>query len=108
MRKAKEQRHTQYFEMFGNRAIYHDGWIAACRHGRLPWQNIGTADFDKDKWELYNVDDDFSEANDMAATEAGRSCAICRICSGSKRPSTTCCRSTIALSSGQTPVCGRA
>ena len=36
--KAKGQRPTQYFEMFGNRALYHDGWVAACRHGRLPWQ----------------------------------------------------------------------
>jgi arylsulfatase len=69
---AREQRHTQYFEMFGNRAIYNDGWIAAARHGRLPWQNIGSADFDKDTWELYNVAADFSEANDKAAVEAGR------------------------------------
>lgn len=65
--KAPEQRHTQYFEMFGNRAIYHDGWIAACRHGRLPWENAGTFDFDQDKWELYKVDEDFSEYNDVSA-----------------------------------------
>jgi arylsulfatase A-like enzyme len=65
--KAKEQRETQYFEMFGNRAIYHDGWIAACRHGRLPWEGSGTFDFDNDKWELYKVDEDFSEYNDVAA-----------------------------------------
>ena len=36
--KAKGIAETQYFEMFGNRAIYHDGWIAVCRHGRLPWR----------------------------------------------------------------------
>jgi hypothetical protein len=65
--KAKEQRPTQYFEMFGNRALYHEGWIAVCRHGRLPWENAGSYDFDKDKWELYNVEHDFSEANDVAA-----------------------------------------
>ncbi len=64
---APEQRHTQYFEMFGNRALYHDGWIAACRHGRLPWQNIGSADFGQDTWELYKVDDDFSEYTDLSA-----------------------------------------
>jgi hypothetical protein len=64
---AQEQRHTQYFEMFGNRALYHDGWIATCRHGRLPWQNIGSVDFDKDTWELYKVDDDFSEYTDLSA-----------------------------------------
>ena len=65
--KAKGTRITQYFEMFGNRALYHDGWIAVCRHGRLPWQTSGSYDFDKDVWELYNVDEDFSEANDLAA-----------------------------------------
>lgn len=65
--KAKEHRGTQYFEMFGNRALYHDGWIAVCRHGRLPWVNQGSYDFANDKWELYNVDNDFSEANDLAA-----------------------------------------
>src|SRR5262249_3910920 len=43
--KAKEHRYTQYFEMFGNRAVYHEGWIAAARHGRLPWENAGSYDF---------------------------------------------------------------
>jgi len=65
--KAEEQRNTQYFEMFGNRAIYHEGWIASCRHGRLPWENAGSFDFDNDKWELYKVDEDFSQYNDIAA-----------------------------------------
>jgi arylsulfatase len=65
--QAKEQRHTQYFEMFGNRALYHDGWIAVSRHGRLPWENAGSYDFAQDKWELYDVEHDFSEANDLAA-----------------------------------------
>jgi arylsulfatase len=65
--RAKEQRPTQYFEMFGNRALYHEGWIAVCRHGRLPWENAGSYDFDKDTWELYNVEQDFSEANNLAA-----------------------------------------
>jgi arylsulfatase len=64
--KAKSPRKTQYFEMFGNRAVYGNGWIAACRHGRLPWQNAGSTDFDKDEWQLYNLDDDFSEATDVA------------------------------------------
>ncbi len=65
---AKGTRRTQYFEMFGNRAIYHDGWVAACFHGRLPWK-AGTVDFDHDTWELYNIDDDFSEYTDLAAQE---------------------------------------
>jgi arylsulfatase len=66
--KAKSPRKTQYFEMFGNRAVYDNGWIATCRHGRLPWENAGSFDFDKDEWQLYNLDDDFSEGIDLAAT----------------------------------------
>jgi arylsulfatase A-like enzyme len=67
--KATGARHVQYFEMFGNRALYKDGWIATARHGRLPWVTVGgtTGDFDHDKWELYNLADDFSEANDVSA-----------------------------------------
>jgi arylsulfatase len=64
---AAEQRHIQYFEMFGNRALYKDGWIAVCRHGRLPWQSSGTYDFDKDTWELYDITHDYSKANNVAA-----------------------------------------
>ena len=64
---AKSTRGTQYFEMLGNRALYHQGWIASCRHGRLPWVTAGTADFADDVWELYNLEDDFSQAEDLAA-----------------------------------------
>jgi arylsulfatase len=64
---AKSPRTTQYFEMLGNRALYHEGWIASCRHGRLPWVTQGTADFADDRWELYNVDEDFSQSEDLAA-----------------------------------------
>ena len=66
---APGRRITQYFEMFGNRALYHDGWVAGCLHGRAPWITAGSASFDDDKWELYNIDEDFSQANDLAATE---------------------------------------
>src|SRR5262249_46592 len=48
-------------------ALYPEGWIAVSRHGRLPWENAGSYDFAKDTWELYNVERDFSEANDLAA-----------------------------------------
>jgi arylsulfatase len=67
--QAPSRHLTQYFEMFGNRAIYHHGWMAAARHGRLPWQTVGhgTGDFDADRWELYHVAADFSQANDLAA-----------------------------------------
>jgi arylsulfatase len=65
--EAKSRRVTQYFEMFGNRALYHDGWVAACRHGKLPWQTSGSFTFDDDTWELYNIEEDFSEYTDLAA-----------------------------------------
>ena len=64
--KAKDRRTTQYFEMFGNRAIYHDGWVAATRHS-IPWLMVELPPFDKDRWELYHVAEDFSQANDLAA-----------------------------------------
>ena len=63
---AAERHTTQYFEMFGNRAIYHDGWVAATRHS-IPWLMAQNPPLDQDKWELYNVAEDFSEADDLAA-----------------------------------------
>jgi len=63
--RARDRRTMQYFEMFGNRAIYHDGWVAATRHN-IPWLMAQNPPFDQDRWELYNVDEDFSQANDLA------------------------------------------
>ena len=64
---AKDKRQTQYFEMFTNRAIYDDGWVAASRFG-VPWDSASRyGDFEDAPWELYNVDEDFSESNDLAA-----------------------------------------
>ncbi len=64
---AVGRRTTQYFEMFGNRGIYHDGWVAATRHS-TPWVLAHELPhFSEDVWELYNVDEDFSQANDLAA-----------------------------------------
>ena len=67
---APSTRTTQYFEMFGNRAIYHDGWIAATVPPQPPWL-LGTAKMPDImtgyKWELYSIADDFSENNDLAA-----------------------------------------
>jgi arylsulfatase len=66
--KAKDRRETQYFEMFGNRAIYHKGWTAVTRHS-IPWKmTANLPDFDKDVWELYNVDEDFSQVKDLSST----------------------------------------
>ncbi len=63
---AKPVRQRQYFEVFSNRAIYDKGWIAAAQH-TFPWrQDYAPGNWDKDKWELYNLDEDFSEANDLA------------------------------------------
>jgi arylsulfatase A-like enzyme len=59
-------RTTQYFEMFCNRAIYHDGWVA-CSHFGTPWDTASrSGDFLTAPWELYNVGEDFSQANDLA------------------------------------------
>jgi arylsulfatase len=63
---AKDRRTTQYFEMFGNRAIYHDGWTAVTRHS-IPWLMVPLPPFDQDRWELYHVEADFSQAKDLAA-----------------------------------------
>jgi arylsulfatase len=63
--KAAERRKTQYFEMFGNRGIYHEGWVAATRHS-IPWLNVPLPPLQDDVWELYNVNEDFSQANDLA------------------------------------------
>jgi arylsulfatase len=62
-------RHTsQYFELVGNRAMYKDGWIASTTPLRLPWVTVGQEPNPDDfKWELYNVNEDFSQANDLAA-----------------------------------------
>ena len=67
--KDVASRHTtQYFEILGNRAIYHDGWIASCFHGRVPWIRSKSMPFGADeRWELYNVADDFSQSVDLAA-----------------------------------------
>jgi arylsulfatase len=60
------KRLTQYFETGGHRAIYNDGWVAASFHG-VPWALTGSVGFADSKWELYNIDKDFSEAHDVAA-----------------------------------------
>ncbi|WP_319575187.1 arylsulfatase [uncultured Desulfobacter sp.] len=62
---AKEQHTTQYFEMFGNRAVYHNGWFARAIH-RAPWQVINMPPLESDTWDLYNVREDFSLSNNLA------------------------------------------
>ncbi len=66
-KKAKNRKKRQYFEMFGNRAIWVDGWKAVTLHAnRMPWEVNVVLPFDKDKWELYHVAKDFSESTDLA------------------------------------------
>jgi arylsulfatase A-like enzyme len=66
---------TQYFEMLGNRAIYHNGWLAATTPVNLPWE-LNTAPppdvITGYKWELYNLDEDVTEYNDLAAKMPAR------------------------------------
>jgi len=69
--KAKERHTTQYFEMFGNRAIYHDGWLARTLH-RAPWQTGKQKPLESDTWDLYNVRDDFSLTENLAGAQPKR------------------------------------
>jgi arylsulfatase len=64
-----EGRDSQYFEILSNRSIYSEGWKANAQH-TLPWrQDLAPGNWDKDKWELYYLPDDFSEAVDLAAKD---------------------------------------
>jgi arylsulfatase A-like enzyme len=64
---AATRHHTQYFEMFGNRAIYQDGWFAGTIH-RAPWEAKARAPLLEDKWELYDTRSDFSLAEDLSSS----------------------------------------
>ncbi|WP_019180325.1 arylsulfatase [Microbacterium yannicii] len=70
---AAERHDLQYFEMFGNRGIYHQGWSAVTKH-RTPWVMVGGTmpAFDDDVWELYDGSSDFSQARDLAAEDPER------------------------------------
>jgi arylsulfatase len=64
---APDRRTRQYYELFGNRAMYLDGWKAVTIHGgRMPWIIAGTFPFEDDVWELYHVAGDFSESENLA------------------------------------------
>jgi arylsulfatase A-like enzyme len=64
---AAERHETQYFEMFGNRGIYHKGWTAVTKHA-TPWLLMGekVPAFDDDNWELYDTNKDWCQANNLA------------------------------------------
>jgi arylsulfatase len=64
--KAKDRHTTQYFEMFGNRGIYHDGWLARTIH-RAPWESTPRRPLAEDIWDLYDTRSDFSLSQDLSA-----------------------------------------
>ncbi len=70
---APDRRRTQYFEMCGNRGIYHEGWMAVTRHG-VPWEMVPTARrrFADDVWELYDLTRDWTQAHDLAREHPDR------------------------------------
>lgn len=89
MGAAAEERHTvQYFEMFGSRAIYQDGWWACTRLDKAPWDLSpetlqrfapGRYDPDDDVWELYYLPDDFSQAKNVAAEHPDKVAELTRL-----------------------------
>jgi arylsulfatase A-like enzyme len=77
---APDRHETQYFEMFGNRGIYHKGWTAVTRH-KTPWILVGeeVPSFDDDQWELYDTTTDWTQARDLAAQFPERLHALQRL-----------------------------
>ena len=75
--KAPETHNVQYFEMFGNRGIYHNGWTAVTKH-RTPWKADQPPPFDTDKWELYGPDD-WTQSNDLAAKDPAKLAELQRL-----------------------------
>ena len=72
-RPPTERHETQYFEMFGNRGIYHKGWTAVTRH-KTPWLLVGeeAPAFDDDVWELYDTSVDWTQFEDVSAQHPER------------------------------------
>ena len=97
--KAKSRHKTQYFEIFGNRAIYHDGWLAGTVH-RAPWESKPRAPLDEDTWELYDTRSDFSLVERPRGEEPGQAEGAAGPLPEGGGRSTTCCPSTTGSSSG--------
>ena len=92
-RRRPDHQEVQYYEMFGTRGLWHDGWKVVAERGPM----IGTGDYENDTWQLFHTDVDRSEAHDLAPSTPRRSRSSST--SGSSRPaSTTCSRSTTAAS----------
>jgi arylsulfatase A-like enzyme len=101
--KAAERHTVQYFEMYGSRAIYQDGWWACSRLDKLPWEfspaTLGPFkpgsgyDPDQDPWELYYLPDDFSQAKKNWRLKNPRSWLSSRSSSGRRQSATGRARS---------------
>ncbi len=106
--KAPSRRRTQYFEMLGNRAIYSDGWVAAT----TPPRRRGLRSPARSRCSItsgsFTGSPTTSARPTTSSTRNRSSSANCRTCSGSRRPSTTCCLSTTARSNASTPPIGPA
>jgi arylsulfatase A-like enzyme len=78
--EAEERHETQYFEMFGNRGIYHKGWTAVTKH-RTPWATgaVAMPTFDEDVWELYDTSRDWSQSKDLAKEHPQKLAALQRL-----------------------------
>ena len=100
---AEERHTTQYFEMFCNRGIYHEGWTAVTRHS-TPWVvQAELPAFDDDVWELYDTNTDWTQARDLAA-DSRTSSPSCRSSSSQRHASTTFTRWTTGVWSASTPI----
>ncbi len=77
---APERHRTQYFEMMGNRAIYHDGWMASTTPPSAPWSEARTQVLPQDyAWELYDLGRDFAQARDLASEQPDRLAGLKRL-----------------------------
>ena len=69
--QAKSAHAVQYYEIYGNRGIYKDGWYAATQH-KVSWEAKPRGSYAEDQWQLFNTEEDFSCANDLAAKEPAK------------------------------------
>ncbi len=83
---AAGRRTTQYFEIFANAAIYHDGWLAGTTPERLPWEpNATDMDVLTANWELYNIDEDFSQTSPISTAQSSERPGLSRLRVGPNR-----------------------
>ena len=92
--EAPDRRTTQYYELWGNRGVYSDGWKAVVLHKKVAWAINATVPFSQDEWELYDVRKDPGEVHDLSAKNPEEACAASACVRGAGRSSTTSIRLT--------------